>query len=475
MKVSTEKLPESQVALQIEVDDERLQKAIDSTYRRMASKAKIPGFRPGKAPREVVERHFGADYIREEAIDRLMPEVYKEALQETDIEPVDKALYELVTSEPLVAKFTVPVKPTVDLGDYLSMRVGRPPVELDPERVQEGLESLRQRYSTLEPIERPLQWNDVLRADVEAFVGEHSFLKEEDVEFQLIEDRPVSFPGFAEGLLGHSKGDEFELEVPVPEDIQDEKLKGGTARYQVTIRETKEVVLPELNDEFAKQVGEGFETLEALRTRVESDIREALERENEHEYHDQVVDLLAERATLDFPGVLVDREIERLVRDQAGASTGTSKDAEQLERYLKQVGKPQEEIIEEMRPIAERRVRRSLVLSRLADTEHIDATDEEVEAEIDKMASGAGPQSDELRKLFSQERAKDSVKRSLMTRKTLERLVAIATDGGNTTDSGAAPPQAADAQLAAPGEEDAHESESDGESGDVSGEEVETT
>jgi trigger factor len=432
VKVTTEKLPESQISLQIEIDDERVQKAIESEYRRLGAKAKIPGFRPGKAPKEIIRRHFGEEAVRADAIDRLMPEVYKEALEQEDIDPVDKALYELVTDEPLVAKFTVPVKPTVDLGDYLGLRVPREAVVVEPERVQEGLESLRQRYSTLEPITRAVQWNDAVRADVTAEVGGHQFLKEDDVEFQLVKRRPVSFPGFAEGILGHAKGDEFDVEVPVPDDIQDEKLKGGTAKYHVALRETKEVVLPELNDDLARQVGEGFDSLEALRTRVESDIREALEREAEHKYHDEVIDLLAEGATLDFPPVLVDREVERLVRDQAGASTGTSKDAEQLERYLKTVGKPQEEILAEFRPIAERRVRRALVLSEVADTEHIDATDEEVDAEIEKLASGAGPQANELRKLFSQERAKDSLRRSLKTRKTLERLVEIASEGAVT-------------------------------------------
>jgi trigger factor len=435
MKVSTEKLPESQVALQIEVEEERLQKAIESAYRRLAAKAKIPGFRPGKAPRAVVERHYGEETIRQEAIDRLMPEVYKEALEQENIDPIDKALYELITEEPLVAKFTVPVRPTVELGDYSSLHVDKEPVVVEPERVQEGLESLRQRYATLEPVERPVQWGDVLRADVEGSVKGKPFLKEEDAEFQLTEGRAISFPGFAEGLLGHAKGDEFEVVVPVPDDIQDEKLRGGEATYHVRIKETKEVVLPELNDEFARQAGEGFESVEALRTRVESDLREVLEREAEHQYHDQVVDLLAERAQLDYPSVIVDREIERIVRDQAGASTGTSKDADQLERYLRQVGKSQEEIVQEVRPIAERRVRRSLVLSEVASAEHIDATDEEVDAEVEKLASGAGPQADKLRKLFSTERAKDSLRRSLVSRKTLERLVEIASADGASAET----------------------------------------
>ena len=168
MKVSTEKLPESQVALQIEVDDDRLQKAIDSAYRRMASKAKIPGFRPGKAPRAIVERHFGEETIRQEAIDRLMPEVYQEALvQERYRARRQGALRAGAGAAPRrqVHRARPPHRRPGRLPD---LRVFKEPVLVDPERVQEGLESLRRRYSTLEPITRPLQWNDVVRADVEA-------------------------------------------------------------------------------------------------------------------------------------------------------------------------------------------------------------------------------------------------------------------------------------------------------------------
>jgi trigger factor len=428
MKVSTERLPQSQVALEIEVDDERLEKAVESTYRSLASKVKIPGFRPGKAPRAIVERHLGEDTIRQEAIDRLMPQVYKEALEQEAIEPVDRAVWELVQERPLVAKFTVPVRPSVELGDYASLRVPREEVTIEPERAQEGLEALRQRYATLEPVSRPIEWQDVVRADVEASADGRVFLKEEDVEFQLVEGRPVSLPGVAEAFIGHAKGDEFEAEIRVPEDVKEERLRGRQARYRIRVKEAKQIVLPELDDDFARQVGEGFESLAALRARVESDIREQLERETEHRYHDQLVDALAEQAHLEYPPVLVEREIDRLVEDQLGGGR-SGRPAEQLERYLQQAGKSEDELRDELRTIAERRIRRSLVLSEVAKAEHIDVTDEEVEAEVDRIASGAGAQSEEFRRLFSGEAARESLRRSLLTKKTLDRLVELATAG----------------------------------------------
>ena len=432
VKVSTERLPESQVLLQIEVEDERLERAMQSAYRRLAAKVKVPGFRPGKVPRNVLERHVGEDVIRQEAIDRLMPEVYREALEQESIEPIDRAEFELVTEQPLVAKFTVPVRPKVELGDYTSLRVPREPVAVEPERVQESLEALRHRYATLEPVTRPIAWGDIVRADVHATADGATLVTEDDAEFQLQEGRTISLPGFAEALVGREKGAEFEVEVPVPEDAPDERLRGRQARYQVRIKEVKQEILPELDDEFARQVGEGFPSLVALRSRIEEDLRQALENEAEHRYHDEALDALVGRAAIEFPPVLVERETERLLREQSDAGRsgrgGSSRD--DLERYLQQIGKSEEDARAELRPLAEARVRRSLVLSELAEAEHIEVTDAEVQGEIERLASGVSGSADEVRRLFSSDSAKGSLRRSLMTRKTLDRLAEIASADG---------------------------------------------
>ena len=429
MKVSTERIQDSQIVLEIEVDDERLEKAKSSAYRRLASKAKIPGFRPGKAPRNVVERHFGEHTILHEAIDQLMPQVYKEALEQEEIDPIDQAGYELVTESPLVAKFTVPVQPTVDIGDYASLRVPREPVVVEAEQVQEGLESLRHRYATLEPVTRPAEWNDIVRADVDGTVDGATLVHEEDAEFQLLEERTISLPGFAEALIGREKGAAFEFEVTVPDDAPQEQMRGRPALYKVAIKEVKQEILPELDDEFARQAGEGFDSLEALRTRVGDDLRQALEQEDEQRYRDEVLEALVKRVRPEFPPILAEREVERLLQEQNNAlqpknARGNSREG--LERYLQQAGKSEEELREELQPIAEARISRSLVLSEVTEAEHIAVTDAELEQEIDRLSSGAGEQADELRRLFSSEAAKENLRRSLTTKQTLERLVEIA-------------------------------------------------
>jgi trigger factor len=437
VKVSTERLPESRIEVKIEVEGERLERAMESASRRLASKVKIPGFRPGKAPRAVLERHLGEHAVLHEAIDRLMPDVYQEALDQEGIDPIDQAEYELVTEQPLVARFTVPVRPTIDLGDYTSLRVPNEPVVVEPERVQEQLEALRHRYASLEPVQRAIQWGDIVRADIEGTVAGRTIVREEDVEFQLAEGRTISLPGFAEELVGKEKGSDLEFEVTVPEDARDERARGQQAHYHVRIKEAKQELLPELDDEFARQVGEGFSDLAALRSRIEEDTRKALEMEAERRYHDRVLEALVDSAQLEYPPILVERDTDVLLREQYGSSPAAGRSAaasrDQLERYLRQAGKSEEELRAELRPVAENRVRRSLVLSQLREAEHIDVTDDEVEAEISRMASGVGDQADDVRRLFSNDSAKESLRRSLMTTKTLKRLAQIASTDGVTS------------------------------------------
>lgn len=439
MQVTREELPDSQVVLEIAVEDERVEKAKEAAYRRVASKAKIPGFRPGKAPKEVIQRHFGEHTFLHEAIDELMPKVYREALEQEQINPIEQASFEVVTEQPLVAKFTVPVRPDVDLKEHLqNLRVPRETVAVDAERVDDGMESLRHRYATLEPVERPVQWDDIIRADITGTVNGAPLVNEEDAEFQLVEGQTISLPGFAEALIGHAKGEEFEFTVTVPDDAPNEQMRGQPARYQVHIKELKEEVLPELDDEFAHGVGEGFESLQALRERVENDLREALEQEEEQRYRDEVLEALVDEVQPQFPPILAERETERMVKEQLGAfqrSTGGANDKESMERFLQQVGKSEDELVAELRPLAEARIRRSLVLSEVTEAEDIQVSDDDVETEIERLSSGIADQADEVRRLFSEEAAKENLRRSLSTKKTLDRLVEIASNGAGPADA----------------------------------------
>lgn len=452
VRVSAQKIPDSQVVLEIEVEPERVEKALDRAYRRLVSKTRVPGFRPGKAPRAMLERYLGQDALLREALDRLVPEVYQEAARDEEVEPIDFPELEVVTTEPLVVKATVPVRPTVDLGDYGEVRVTREPFEVSQDQVDAALEDLSRRYAVLEPVDRPVQWGDILRADVAGAVGDLTVVDQKDVEFRLREGQTISVPGLAERLVGLEKGAETELDIAVPEDFGDKRAAGKTARYRVLIHEVKEEKLPALDDDFARQVGEGFPSLSALRERVEADIRQAEEEMALHRYHDQVLGALEERATIEYPSVIVEREVERLLRDEvmaSGGGPGRPAGSDDMERYLQARGKSEGELRQELRPTAVERVRRSLILSQVAEAENISVGDAEIDQEIERLVSGAGSQAEPMRRLFNADEGRDALRRRMLTRMTLDRLVSIAS-GENAPESG----EQEEVAAAAEGDED---------------------
>jgi trigger factor len=423
LKVSTEKIPESQVVMTIEVEPDRLDQARDRAVRKLSPRAKVPGFRPGKAPAALVRQYFGEERILDEALDLLVPDVYKEAVEaEGDLDPIARPRLVVETVEPLVVKATIPVRPTIELNDYTEVRVTPEEITVEESRVDDTILALRRRAATLEPAERGIEWRDVVRLDVEATVEGETLVNKQEAEIQLDEDRPVLFPGFEQQILGKTKGESFEFDLAVPETVTDERFKDKQAHFTVTILEVKTEVLPEVDADFLKAVGEGFESEQSLREKIRADIEKNEQDQLNNRYHDEILNDLVERATIEFPPVMLDAEVDRLFHDQAGHFDKQ----EELERYLQMVGKTAEQVREELRPVADTRLKRSLVLGRVAEVEDVQVSGEEVTAEIDTMTAAAGPQGAQLRQMFETENGRDTIHRNLMTRKTLARLVDIA-------------------------------------------------
>ncbi|HZP25647.1 MAG TPA: trigger factor [Dehalococcoidia bacterium] len=447
MKVSAERIEDSQVVLNIEVDQERLDSSLNKAYRKLVQKTAVPGFRKGKAPREMLERYLGKHRLLHEALDILVPEVYQEAVQENNLEPIDQPELELLQEEPPIIKATVPVQPTIELGDYRSVRVEREAVEPDTSEVDRALEDLRHRYAVHEPVERPVQFGDIIRLDIKADVGDEVFLNSEDVEVRLREDNEVIFAGFAEQLIGMAQEVEKKFSLTVPDDFPEEEYRGKTCDFAVLIRDVKQEQLPDLNDDFAQEVGEGFPNLKALREHLEADARSQLENEAESAYQQKALDELVERTEkIEFPPVLLEREIDRLLREEARAY------GQDVDRYLEQLKLTPEELRERFRDQAEERLRRSLVMSRIAELENLSVEHEEIDAEIERMAASAGPQANQMRALFASAAGHDAIGRSILTRKTLERISAIASGSELPEPAAEAAAQAAAEAAAEPTE-----------------------
>ena len=443
MAVTTERLAGSLVQLDIEVDDERLQGAMAKAVNRISQQVRIPGFRPGKAPRNVVERHVGSGAILQEALDKLLPDVYQEAIEAEAIRVIDQPEIELTSTEPLVVRATVPVAPEIDLGDYQSIRVPRPDAAVTDDEREQALTELRRRFAMLEPVDRAIAWGDTVRLDVSVQIeGEDDPHEETDAEFAVREGGTVLLPGFVEQLVGRERGGPQDFTTTLPEDLEVENLAGKQASYTVTIHEVKQELLPDADDEFAQSLDDGFDTLDELTQRIDSDLTAQKQAAVRDEYRNELVDLLVARATLDFPQVLVDREIDRLIDIESNHASHTE---EGLQQWLTATGQTLDDLRERLQDPAEGNVRRALVLGELAAIEELAVDDGRVDEELDSlvgaMSGGAESppeQAAAIRQLVDTPEGRASISNRILTQLTLERLEEIGSQDGDEDEGEAA-------------------------------------
>ena len=396
MKVSTEPVENSQVALNIEMEPPEIDKYLEKAYNRMVRRVSVPGFRKGKAPRDVLERHIGKDALFQEALEDLIPAAYKEALEEQKIEPIAQPQFELIKSEP---------------------------VEISEEDIEATIEQLRHQQATLSPVDRPVQFGDIATIDVEGERDGQPFPISKDVVYEVNKEAKLPLPGFAEKLEGMVKDEEKNFVLSYPDDYEVKELAGKDHAFKVTVSEVKEKKLPELDDELAKSLGK--DDMASLREQISSNLKARAEERARLELEQKAVDAAVELSEVEYPPVLVDREIERLLKDEA---RHFSEGIAGLDNYLKTIGKTFEGHVEEVRPVASRRVVRSLVLGKIAETEKIEIADSEIDEEIEKMVKDADKQAEDMKKFFSLPEARESIKQFLTGRKTVERLVQIATE-----------------------------------------------
>ena len=399
--------------------------------RKVSQQVRIPGFRPGKAPRAIVEHTVGQPMLLQEAIEDLLPTVYNEALESESIDAIGQPEIELKSTEPLVVQATVPVRPTIEIGAYEALRVPRDEVSAGETETDEALTDLRRRYATLEPVDRAVEWNDTVRIDMSVSIeGQAEPHVEEGAEFAVTEGGIVSLPGFLDLLIGLERGGPHEFSFDLPEDYPAEELAGKSAAYSVQLLEVKQEVLPELDDEFARSLDEeGIDNLEQLQARVSEGVQAQIEAVADMSYREEVVDLLLATAELDYPEVLVEREIDRLVDEQ---SQHAAHEREDFERWLEAIGRTEDEVRDALREQADLIVRRGLVLAEFASREEIAATDEELNERVDELveqASGGTTDLDrrvQVRAMFDTEQMRASMSERLVTERALERLIEIA-------------------------------------------------
>ncbi len=423
MKVTNEKTENRQAFLTVEMEPAEVEKSLEEAYRRLVRKANIPGFRKGKAPRDVIERYLGRDSLLEDALNKLVPEACEQAIKEQEIEAIAHPQIEVTQTEPLIFKATVPLTPQIELGDYYQVRLEPEPVSVDEGKVDQVLEQLQHQQAIWEPVERPLDFSDLVILDVESQIEDKPFINQKGVQYQVRRDSSAPAPGFAEQLRGMKKGEAKEFNLEYPPDYPRAELAGKEARFKVKIGEIKQEKLPELNDELAREADPKFKTLASLRKQVSADLQRNAERKARLDFEDRVIETVTDTARVEFPPILVELEIDQLIAQRLQS---WQMDWEALGEYLNRINKTEEELREELRPLATKRVSRSLALGKIAIAEKIRVTDAEIDAEIKNMLKGDIKDRDKLEKQLNIPQSRESIGQILFTRKTIRRLVAIA-------------------------------------------------
>jgi len=420
LKVTREKTENSQAFLTVEMDPADVEAALGESYYRLVKKTNIPGFRKGKAPRSVLERTIGRESLLQDALSHLIPKTYEQAIKEQKIDPLAQPHIEVTQTDPVVFKATVPMKPSVKLGDYHSIRLKPEAVKFNEVDVDVVVENLRHQQATWEPVARPVDFGDLVVLDIESNIEGKPFIDQKGVQYQLHRGSPFPLPGFAEQLAGMKRDEEKEFTLKVSSDYPRGELAGKESHFKVKVGEIKQEKLPKLNNSFAKQVNPEIKTLTSLRKLISANLKLRAEEKARADFEEKVVAAVADLSQVEFPPLLVEMEVDRLL-DQRTRDLGGGG----LEEYLKSINKTEAELRKELEPPATKRAAYSLVLERVAEEEKIEVGDGEIEAEIEEMMKNTGG-GDELRQALSTPQSRQSIKQLLTSRKTIQHLVEIA-------------------------------------------------
>jgi trigger factor len=358
------------MALTIEVEEERTRQALRDAARRISRQAKIPGFRPGKAPYNVVARYLGKEALYQEIVDKLGDTIYKEALEQAGIEPFGQATLTDYQTEPLVLKLVVPLRPVVELGDYRQIHLEAEEEAIREKQVNQALSRIQEQNTFWEPVERPAQWGDLAIVDIEGTVRGEAVVENKGRELILKGDSSDPVPGLSDKLLGMTVKEQRELTLTYPEDFEDGDLAGQQAQFKIYLQDLKQQVVPDIDDDLARTVG-NYETLEDLK----AELRRELQTKADEEFANRALAALVERAEIEFPLMMLEKETDDWLKE---FDRGLKRQNLNLENYLAMRKVTEEEFRKQISPQIEERLKRSLALGKLAELEGLDIGSERV-------------------------------------------------------------------------------------------------
>lgn len=428
MQTTLSELPDSRARVEVEVPAKDVEKAISRAARSMAKEMRLPGFRQGKAPASLVTQRLGFGPVLQEAIREALPEWYENALLDSGVSPIGDPQIEMVATpdtegEPLKFSFEVGVRPPAKLGEYKGLEVGKGETEVPDEIVDREIERVREGFARLEPVERPAAEGDSLLIDFEGLLDGKAFEGGKAEDYLLSLGSGQLIEGFEEQLTGAEPGEERTITVTFPEDYQAEHLAGEEAQFNVEVKEVREKILPELDDEFASDASE-FDTLEELRADVREKVGAALGSRAEEDFRLAAIDAAVDAATVDVPADLVTARAterwERMERQLAGRGMDPN-------AFLQMQGKTREELIEESKPDAERELQREAVVTAIAEAEGIEVSDEELIEALEHSAEHERTTPEKLLERLRQNGRDAMVREDIRARKAIELVADSAT------------------------------------------------
>lgn len=421
MTVKWEKLEGNRGVLTVEVSADKVNEGLNAAFQKVVKQVNVPGFRKGKMPRAMFEKRFGVESLYQDALDILLPEAYGNAIDETGIEPVDRPdidIEQMEKGKELVFKATVTVKPEVTLGEYKGLEVEEFDTNVTDEDVANELKTLQERQAELVIKEEgTIENGDTAVLDFEGFVDGVAF-EGGKAENHSLEIGSGSFiPGFEEQLVGLAAGESKDVEVTFPEEYHAAELAGKPAVFKVTIHEIKGKELPVLDDEFAKDVDDEVETLDALKEKIKTRLENSKKHEAEHQLRDTVVEKAAANAEVEIPEVMVNNEVNRMLQEfeQRLQMQGMN-----LELYFQFSGQDENALREQMKEEAVNRVRVNLTLEAIAKAENLEVTDEDVNAELENMAGMYNMTVDSIKQALG---GLEGIKSDLKLKKAVDFLI----------------------------------------------------
>ncbi len=424
MELLSKKIENKQAFLTIQLESAEVEESLEKSYQKLVQKTDIPGFRKGKAPRSVLEQHIGKDSLLDDALNSLIPKTCAQAIEEQKIEFIAQPDIKVTKKDPVIFEAIVPLPPTVKLTDYYKIKMKLGSVKVRKDAVDDAIEDLRHNNATYEPVERPVKVNDLVTLDVESSIVDKTLISEKGVDYQVISGISWPAPGFPEQLLGMTSGEEKEFRLKLSKNYPERELAEKEVLFKVKVIGVKEEKLPELNDNFAKNIAPSIKNLDSLKEEIYNNLKNRAEEETRINLEQQLCDIVINKSEVEYPPIMVDIEVDHMVNQELERWAMTSRSRDEYMKKLESM--PEEELRSKFRPSAVDRVTGSLVLGKVAEEEKIEVSDAEIDAEIELRTQNTGSRQDEQKRLLNNPQSRATIGRILTMKKTVQRLAEIA-------------------------------------------------